>query len=693
MEKGSPLRLIILEESQNDAESLANVLRNAGHALRMTYVDSMDSLETTLEDQTPDVLLCGSSHISASEDVVLTLAQRNLDAPVIALAENVDEPAIVEALRTGVAALVSYDLPEHLQLVAEREISALKGRRTIERHNDYLRESEKRYRTLMDSSRDAIIYAHEGMHVYANPAYLDMFGFENSNEIEGTSVLDMVDPSDHGKLKEFLRNYAGNREQGDKLEVKGLGPGGHQFNTIMEFAPASIDGEPCTQIIIRNQADSAALEDQIKTLSKQDILTGLYSRQHFMEVLESAIDADAGPADSCAAIYLLLDNFKSIRENIGIAASDLVLSDIASVLRSNTTDTELLARFGDHSFSIMSTNASKEAITELVDKIRISIEEHISEVDGRAITTTCSLGVSILNDARISAQDMISRADLACEVARSAGGNQAHIHNTDVDEQLDMENEERWEEMVRKAIAEDHFQCAYQPIVSLQGEEGERYEVLLRITDEQGEYILPGQLISIAEKFGICEKIDRWVIEQTIRTLAERRDADNQITFFIKISGPTLSDNDLLLWISDLIKENRISSDSIVLEISEEAATGNLKDAKAFIKAASALHCKTAIEHFGCGTSQPQLLKHLPVDYLKIDGSIIRNIATDEERQMRVREIIKLARSLDKQCIAECVDDASCLAVLWQTGVDFIQGHFVQEPDDSMSYDFHAEIA
>ncbi len=695
MEKELTLHLLVVEESRNDAEALANILRNAGQASRLDYAGDPDSLEAALDRQAAELVLCATGLESISlTDLVQLLERKNLNIPVIAIGESADEVDIVAAMREGAVDLCSYDQPEHLQLVTRRELSKVQTGSDARNFEARFHESEKRARQLMESSRDAIAYIHEGMHVFANGSYLHMFGFDELEEIEGTPVLDMVAPEAHASFKEFLRSYGKDSRRDSKLDTRGMLPDGKQFDAEMEFVPASIDGEPCIQIIIRSQAESRReLEQKLQFLSKQDVLTGLFNRQYFMEELELAIADTISGSDTAGVVYLLMDNFKEIKDNLGIGAADMVLSDIADLIRKHTGDKDISARFTDHAFTILRRDCDADSLQELGECLRQTIENHIADVESQSVTTTTSIGMTIITESTPSGHELISRVDLACDVARSSGGNRTHLHNPVVDDRIGKERDQQMHSLIADALEQDQFALLFQPIVSLQGEQGEKYEVLLRLRGDDSDYIMPTQFLPIAEQTGQIADIDRWVIKHAIRTLAEHRAQGPDTRFFIKLCTATLLDEGLVAYIHQCIQENRLQSDALVFEIAEKGAAQHLKHARAFIKALQELHCKTALEHFGASPNSFQLLRHLPADYLKIDGSFIHNLASDNDNQAMVKSILDTARSMDKQCIAEFVQDAHSLAVLWQSGIDFIQGNFLQEPGESLNYDFTSEIA
>jgi EAL domain-containing protein (putative c-di-GMP-specific phosphodiesterase class I) len=248
------------------------------------------------------------------------------------------------------------------------------------------------------------------------------------------------------------------------------------------------------------------------------------------------------------------------------------------------------------------------------------------------------------------------------------------------------------DDMVRKTIDDDRFYLVYQPVISLNGKAGGHYEVLLRVLDEEGHVILPGQFLSLAEKSPMIIEIDRRVIQIAFKTLADKHKEDEHTSFFIKLSGETLADPQLPEWIDLQLKRFDLKGESIIFEIAESVAVNKPNEVQEFTKAMHAINCMVAIEHFGYAKS-PEIIKYLSVDFLKIDGSLINNLATSKDNQQKVKAIVDLARDSNTLCIAEHVDDPYCLVMLWQYSIDYIQGNLVQEPDKELTHDFEDEAA
>ena len=693
MDKDNTLHLLIIDESSNDAEMINNILRNAGYAIRATRVEDDEDMQEALDSQNWDLIIAAEklTYFDALKAIEI-LQKTEKDIPFIVAANPNNELTAGVALQAGASDFFKKDgEAEHLQCIVKREIKALSDRRQLRKFNKAARESEKRCRSLLDSSRDAITYVHEGMHLYANPVYMELFGYDDPEEIDGMPIMDMVAPTEHDAFKKFLRKFSNNQEemQGD-IEVKGIKTDGTEFNAVMEFTPASVDGEACTQIIIRSASDKE-LEKQLNILSKQDLVTGLYNRQFFIEALEQGISKAATNSSRTAMFYIEIDDFESIKENIGLAASDLVISDVAKELKSLVKEPDILARFGDYSFTVLLEQASHDSSQDYAEKLRHKIEEHISDVGGQTITTTVSIGVCSIGENSKNSQDVLTRANNACNAASAEGGNKVHVFNLVAVEQADKEKNAAWGETIRDALSNDQFFLAYQPIVSLHGDTKENYEVLLRMKNGSGDQVLPQEFIPAAEQISLMPDIDRWVIKNALQRLTEEHAKNKQSNFFIKLSGYSLNDPGLLPWLSEQIKEFRISGDTIVFELDEASAFMHLNETKAFISGMKQLHCKIVLDHFGNSINSIKNLKHLDVDYLKIDGELINSLSGDNQNQETVKTIIQTAHSMGKLTIAEFVQDANSLALLWQFGVNYIQGYFLQEPSTELEYDFTSE--
>lgn len=693
MESDKIIRLLTVMESSNDVENIVSMMRNSGFAIRSSNSEDQEEFFEALEQQTWDLIICALSIPNFSALQALELVrQSGKDIPFIIIAESYDQHAALETMQAGARNFLVASDQEMLLLIIARELANLDERRAYRHTRNMLTESEKRSRTLMDSSRDAIAYIHEGMHIYSNSTYLEIFGYVDADDIEGIPIMDLITVEDHPRFKEILRGLSKGDNPKDTIEFCAVKDDGETFNVAMEFSPAGIDGEPCTQLVIRTTAHNKELENEIDALRKQDLLTGLFNRQYLLEHLERAVitatNDEAGK--NSALIHLDIDDFNLTSESVGIATSDLILNDVATMLRKHAGPDEIIAHLGDGTFTILTSEVNINKVLATAKTIQQAIADHIFNPEGRSITCTCSIGITPITQISGNTKKVLANVDQACKRARASGGNSVHLH-TDADERASNEQDLEWVQKINNSLENDRFRLVYQPIVSLHAEPGERYEILLRMLDSDNQEIMPADFLDVAERTGLMPKIDRWVIKQAIKVLATKRGLKVPTQFFIKLSYDSIKNQTILIWVSKLLKAARLHGACLIFEISEAYALGALKETKLFVNGLKQLHCQFAIDHVGRETNSFTYLKHLDATYLKIDGSFIAELSQSTQNQKTVKSICEMARIQEKLLIAEHVQDANTLALLWQYGINFIQGYYLQQPDTTMDYDFSAE--
>jgi len=277
-------------------------------------------------------------------------------------------------------------------------------------------------------------------------------------------------------------------------------------------------------------------------------------------------------------------------------------------------------------------------------------------------------------------------------IAEKEGGNNFHAYNPAIEEMAVQEQANAWAGRIKQALKDNQFKILYQPIVSLHGEPGAHYEVLLRMLDENGGEIPPSDFIPAAEQADLMHYVDRWVMVNCFVQLAKLHRDGKKTRLFIKLSNATLCDPEFLPWLRDRIQTLKLDADSLVFEISEESALNFLKQAKALLSGLHELSCRTSLSGFGLEQNTYQSLKHIKVNYIKIHIKLIHGLAQNVEHQEKVKAVAEYANSQNIQTIAAFVEDANSLAVLWQCAVDFIEGFFLQQPNTEMNYDFEEGV-
>lgn len=676
------IRLLILEDSQNEAERLVSLFRNAGNATRVHRLTSGEDLSEAFQ-QSWDLLIA-SPHSSnlAPLEALNAIRKQARDIPFIQLVEGNDADAITEALALGAQDALPQGEDERLVLIARRELSNLEERRARRIAELALREAEKRCQLLLDSSVDAIAYVHDGMHIYANRAYVQLFGYADTEELEGMPMIDLIAAADQARFKEFLKSYQHN-DSHSELNCSGCTVDGQSFRASMSFSRATYDAEPCIQVVIRAEANNAELEEKLREASSLDTLTGLYNRAHFLTLMDSALSQAVSSGRSASLAYLKVDQYSALLAEVGMTGVDRLLTELASLLRHHFGQQVELARFGDDVFTALLIGQTPEQCKTSLHNLLSTIEGHLFEASGRTLQTTLSIGVAGLDEKTTKALEVVDRAH---RCADELEGNAIKVFDP-ADALRKDANQGNVLAMVQLALEHNSFRLLFQPVISLRGENVEHYEVLLRLLAPDGKEVSPDAFLDAARQGGLAEKLDRWVILNAIKLLAEHRAKGNQTRLFVHLSSSSLQDPGLLPWLSVALKASRLPSDALIFQFNERDATGYLKQAKALTEGLAQLNCKVALCQFGCALNPFNTLRHLRVDFVKVDGSYSQDLGK-AENQEALKALLADLHSQNKLSIVPFVESASTLATLWQAGVNYIQGYYLQGPSQSMDYDF-----
>jgi len=681
------IRLIVIDESDSDAEIILNRLRKARYPIRPRYVEDDEDLEEALTAQEWDLIISvpkvGDFSVAQVCDMVSSSKQ---DIPVIVLVKELDCKSLAGWIKAGAKQAIFNDNGGCLPYVVGQELENLAERRRRKHLEQLYKESQRHNKMLLETSQDAIAYVHDGMHVHANPSYLKMFDYKSMDDLEGLPIMDLVTVGDQTKFRDFMREFMTDDKEDDRqINVEGLKSNKKLFQLKMEFSRAIYDGERCIQVRIPSQSQ------EIEDVRRRDPITGLFNRQYFIELLEKALAKAMETQTRSVLFYIALDNFSTIRENVGLAGMDPVLKNIAKVI-SGPCKGATLARFGESTFTLLMADKDGKKYAsagDIAEKVCKAVEATVTDLnEQQAVVTTCSIGIAQVLASSATPQVALNDAHAACKIAMEQGGNRSEVYKAAVGQpgEPGLTNVAK---LIETAIEDNRLSLRYQPIVSLHDDIQEIYEVFLRMVDSDGKNVPAGDLFNAAEQANLSIILDKWVIEQSIKTLVEQDKKGHKTYFFIKLSDQAIKDEKILLYIRKLLKSTGLPGDRLIFEINESMAITQLKLAIAFISQLKTFGCQSALEHFGTGLHFETTLKHLKtINYVKIDSSFSKGLSTNTENQQTVQKIVEIAQELGKLTIAEAVEETGSLTTLLEFDVDFAQGHYFQEPLEELEFDF-----
>jgi diguanylate cyclase (GGDEF)-like protein/PAS domain S-box-containing protein len=542
--------------------------------------------------------------------------------------------------------------------------------------------SRARFDTILDATLDPVVTVTvEGEIRYINPA--------------GRALLGIKEPRRFGlRLTDFLPEWAQQQifqtaipaaiEEGewqgesallttDEVEVP---------IAVTAVSHKSDDGEvELLSFIARDQSERKRFDDHLSFLADHDPLTSLYTRKRFVEELGREIARSHRSGATGAVVLVDLDDFKYVNDTQGHRNGDRLLTSLAHVLRQTVRANDLLARLDGDEFAVLVTETQPSRVDFVVERLLKAVRNHFVHVGEQPIGVTASAGIAFFPEQGASAEEVLARADQALDRAKRQGRDQFAVFKPDEKWQARVDSRLSGEKLIREALARGRFVLHAQPILDLKTNEVVQYELLIRMLDDQNQLVPPASFLYTAERFGLIRSIDRWVVRQAIRLITGQRALGNHVRLSVNLSGKSVGDLELTTLIEKELAEGGVEPGQLTFEITETTAITDAERSKIFAIALKQIGCRLALDDFGVGSNSMNQLKHLPVDYLKIDGSFIRDLPSNKVDQHLVRAMVEVARALKKRTVAEFVSSAEILKVVRESGVDFAQGFFVGKPD------------
>ena len=699
------LRVLFVDDSPTVRVAFKRLLAAEGYQVD-TAVSAEDGL---IKAQAKDYDIAIVDYFMPGENGAM-LVKRLRDAPATTgilsaiITGTYSDRVITESLGAGAVECMFKSEARELFLARMRSLS-----RTVLDRKEIDNERRRLQGILTSVGEGVYGVDSKGMIQFINPAALDILGYPHDNDFVGEIAADRFHYAFEDKTRIprqacFLSQCYENGNQVSGWQTVFWHESGRSVPVECTVYPLEIDGKREGAVVaFRDVSQRRLLEEELRWQASHDALTKLHNRAHFEQQLQQEVARLRRSDQSSLLLFVDVDRFKYINDTLGHAAGDQLLVEASHRLRNRLRANDTLARMGGDEYALILRNAYQDP-EAVADEFRKALSGQLFSYGDKHYRLSASIGVAVLDRHVMSPSEAMANADIACHIAKNAGRNQVHVYSYDTDQRASMDVELNWSARLEEAIRDNLFVLCFQPILPLAGvdlkalpdEEGELwmrhfqgprprriyYEVLLRMRGPSGELVAPNAFLPTAERYNMMLDIDRWVIHHALKALRDSLAADPEhlVGLSINLSAQSLGANGIGRYVMDKLVEFNVDPALVTFEITETKAVTNLDAARELIQQLRGLGCRFALDDFGCGFSSFTHLKHLDVDFLKIDGSFIQGLLEDPVDRAVIAAINDIAHSVGKRTVAEYVDRPNVLSALLACGVDFIQGYYVGRP-------------
>ena len=673
------IAIAVLTDNQDDVELINRTLRDAGHAAHCHWVASSNKLADTLAAESVELLILNCDRFADKIRQVVKLKDRyNPEVPVIAMQSEANEAAIEAAMRSGACDLVSMGLKERLQSVVSRELRALRVERALNSTLQSATEYKKQLQDHMAGSASCYALVEEGIFNDVNEAWLNRFKIKEKSDLIGLPVMDYFEAESRAALKGALvATVAGKWQKDEKLVVKAHIDSGDAEELHLKFRKIDSDDGPNVQIRIAPQLKVA--EEPTKLVHdalKRDPTTLLFHRAQFLERITKRLRRKPASGTHCL-VYVRPDNFSEIQEKVGIIQSEEILAQFAEIVRKRMHPRDVAGRFEGTSIMILLERGSARDAQVWGKQLIDSLATKTFEVGDVSTQMSCTVGTCGVSEVFSSLEEFVAATVSAYALGKEAGGSTSFLSEEADEDTKQREFDAIWVKHLKSALMDNRFCLAQLPIAGLRSDSVQMFDLLVRMIDEQNNSVLPSEFIPAAERNNMMKNIDRWMLSAAV-DFCSKNEADR---VFVRLSRQSITDSTTAGWMEQMLDDSDFDCSRLVIQIPERDAAKHIKQTRALVKHTRKLGIGFAIEHYGVDQERFQILDILKPDYIKIDGELMHTLMTDESMQRAVGNIVNAAQARNIKTIAERVENANAMAVLFQLGLDFMQGHYVHEPE------------
>ena len=696
MRTQSILNLLVIDDDQLYAERIVDLLGSYYDSVNLGFLDDKEELLKALR-QPWDTLVFGQAYDMNFTEVVGIVQEQGIDLPMICL---ISEDTAANAHNAdGLPSILNGTMVKALS--ADQEMAVvmaicllhdnLRSRQQLKTLQHVISEAEQRANVLIKNSKSAVAYIDQGIHIFANDPYLQLFGFESMNDIIGIPVIDLIAGGDNIKaFKQFLRQFDKGNRKDVEFNFESKRTDGSTFEAKLQLAVATLDGEPVTQIIIQqNNANSADVAKRLAAAERKDSLTGIDNRLGFELQLTKVYEQAKQGALTAGLFYIQLDNVGKIRSSLGLQGIDTTVQQVAYALDELMTNeiegNSHVSRFSDTAFTILVENQNTAALEKLAKKIGSTISDMLIEVDKRTTSTTASIAIVKIEKNTPEPKVLLERAlDAINQIMIETSNHGDTYHLYDASEHANSDDHALAESLV-DAIANNRFELSFQPIYDINHDRSDFFEVYLRLplADANNTVLTPDQFMAVAKAHKLLEKIDRWILINACKKINDVRKSHPDARLLVQLTNASLIDKKLPSVASQLINAVGGKAGALTLQFNEKDIADHLTVAKSQFKALNQVNCQLGINNFGSSAKSVELANFVQPDMVRLARNYVDSLDNPENLET-VKSLIMRTNEISVDVLMPYIEDAATMSVAWSVGARYLQGYYLEAPSNTI---------
>ena len=678
------LNLLMIDEEQLYAERLVELLSAYYDQVNLGFLDEKEELIKSLRHEW-DVLVFHRAYDMTFTDVVGILQEHGVSLPLMCLTQQVDNAELNEH---GYPEVIYGDMIKSVPVGKDELIVAaiclqadyVALQRQIKNLRTILKDAEQRANILIKNSKSAVAYIDQGMHIFANDPYLELFGYQTMDDIIGVPVVDLIaDGADIQAFKKFLRNFDKGDRSKVEFEFRKSRADGSSFVSKLQLAMATLDGEPVTQVVIQHtDAQNIDIAKKIAEVKRQDDLTGLTNRIAFVEALQLAYrQIIRGDLESGALLYVRMDNAGQIRASAGIAGVDMAVKKVATLLKTEFDKVSCASvfRVRDAGFAVIIHNIAKDDVVGLAQNMCHQAENMLIEVNERTVTTGLSVSVVMMDNNMPEPQILMERAlDTASAASTDEAGEKVQVFDIS---QMAGEDDSVMGEYLQTALAQNTLKLTYRAVYDINTDSSNLFETYVSLPQADGSELNFAKLIPIAKKYNLIEKLDHWVLINASKHLALVRQTEPNVRLLLSLSSASLSDVNLPNIITQLVRAIGGGSEVLTLQFHEQDLIDYMAVAKRLFLALDGIDCQYGVYDFGSTDRSVDMLNRLAPKLVRLS----HNYTKDLERETNLEALKNIVSTANERCVPVLmpyIEEASTMSLAWSCGVRFLEGNYLQ---------------